>query len=91
VAVYVDPAIWPWRGRLWCHLRADSPDELLRFAARLGLPRQWLQTRPGQPWKDHYDLPSDLRFQAVALGAVEIDVHASALLTRRMKAAYLRA
>lgn len=85
VTVYVDPAIWPWRGRRWCHLRADDPEELFAFAALLGLPRPWLQTTPGRPWKDHYDLPEDLRFQAVALGAVEIDVTGAARLTRRLR------
>ncbi len=85
VTVYVDPAIWPWRGRRWCHLRADDPEELFAFAALLGLPRAWLQATPGRPWKDHYDLPEDLRFQAVALGAVEIDVAGAARLTRRLR------
>ena len=85
MTVYVDPAIWPWRGRLWCHLRADELDELLAFAAKLGLPRAWLQTTPGRPWKDHYDLPEDLRFQAVALGAVELDLQQAAVLTRRLQ------
>lgn len=85
MAVYVDPAIWPWRERLWCHLRADDLDELFAFAAKLGLPRAWLQTKPGRPWKDHYDLPEPMRFQAVALGAIEIDVAGAARLTQRLK------
>lgn len=28
MAVYVDDAVWPWRGQLWCHLLADSLDEI---------------------------------------------------------------
>ena len=69
MGVYVDEAIWEWRGRRWCHLTADAPEELHDFAAQLGLLRQWFQTKPGRPWTDHYDLPEQLRVQAIACGA----------------------
>ena len=39
VAVYVDRAIWERWDRLWCHLLADSDDELHAFAARIGKAR----------------------------------------------------
>ena len=74
MAVYVDEAVWQRRGRRFCHLVADSPEELADFAARLGLRRAWLQTKPGRPWKDHYDLPSWARDEAVRLGAVELSM-----------------
>jgi hypothetical protein len=69
MAVYVDEAIWEWRGRRWCHLTADTPEELHEMAARLGLLRQWFQSKPERPWRDHYDIPEELRAQAVACGA----------------------
>lgn len=69
MVVYVDEAIWPWRGRRWAHLVADEAEELHRFAERLGLRRAWFQHRPGRPWRDHYDIPAELRNRAVALGA----------------------
>jgi hypothetical protein len=63
VAVLVDPAIWPFRDRLWCHLVSDSSyDELHVVAEALGIPRRGFQG-------DHYDLPADLREAAIALGA----------------------
>jgi hypothetical protein len=63
VAVLVDPAIWPFRDRLWCHLVSDtSYDELHAVAEALGIPRRGFQG-------DHYDLPADLRDSAIALGA----------------------
>jgi hypothetical protein len=63
VAVLVDPAIWPFRDRLWCHLVSDSSyDELHAVAQALGIPRRGFQG-------DHYDLPADLRDAAIALGA----------------------
>jgi hypothetical protein len=81
VAILVDPAIWPWRGREWAHLVSDSSyDELHAFAARLGLPLEAFQG-------DHYDIPTDLRRQAVAIGAREVDAKE---LVRRLRAAGLR-
>lgn len=49
----------------WCHLLADTDDELEAFARLLGLRRGWKHL-------DHYDLATKQRARAVALGAVEI-------------------
>ncbi len=82
MTVYVDPAVLEWRGRRWCHLTADDDDELHAMAARLGLVRAWFQVREGRPWNNHYDLPEDVRAQAIALGAVAITTAESARLRR---------
>ena len=66
MALLVDEPIWPFRGRLWCHLVSDtSYDELHALAADLGIPRHAFQG-------DHYDLPAELRERAVALGALPV-------------------
>src|SRR3954447_1750989 len=76
VAIFVDDAIWPWRGRRWAHLVSDeSYDELHAFAARLGVPRRAFQG-------DHYDVPSDLRETAIELGALAVG---SRELLRRLR------
>lgn len=63
MAVLVDPAIWPFRNRLWCHLVSDtSYDELHAIAEQLGIPRRGFQG-------DHYDVPAEMRDAAIALGA----------------------
>lgn len=63
MAILVDDAIWPWRGRKWAHLISDSdPNELHDFAHRLGMPYLAFQG-------DHYDIHTQLRDQAVAAGA----------------------
>lgn len=81
MAIIVDAAIWPWRGRRWAHLASDtSYAQLHAFAAQLGLERRWFQG-------DHYDVPTEVREQAVALGA---QVVTSAQLVRRLRAAGLR-
>lgn len=66
VAVLVDPAIWPFRNRLWAHLVSDeSYDELHAFAADLGIPRRAFQG-------DHYDVPAELRQLAIEAGAAPV-------------------
>lgn len=63
MTVLVDEPIWPFRDRLWCHLVSDtSYDELHALAQRLGIPRRGFQG-------DHYDVPGELRDEAIALGA----------------------
>jgi len=81
VAILVDPAMWPWHGREWAHLVSDvSYAELHAFAGRLGIPIDAFQG-------DHYDVPTDVRERALALGADAVD---SKELLRRLRAAGLR-
>ena len=88
MGVYVDGAIWEKGGRLWCHLTADTADELHAFAAMLGLRRWRFQSKPGRPWVDHYDIPEPKRREAVALGAVEVTIsEAGAQIARKREAA----
>jgi len=81
MAILVDQAVWPWRGRRWAHLVSDeSYDELHRFAARLGIPRRAFQG-------DHYDVPTEYRDRAIELGAEAVD---SRVLVRRLRESGLR-
>jgi hypothetical protein len=81
MTILVDPAVWPWRDRQWAHLVSDeSYDELHRFAGRLGIPRDRFQG-------DHYDVPTELREQAIALGAQPVGARE---LVNRLRAAGLR-
>jgi hypothetical protein len=81
MAVLVDQAIWPWRGRRWAHLVSDaSYEELHAFAELLGIPRRAFQG-------DHYDVPEDYRIEAIRLGALEVDAR---VLVRRLRASGLR-
>lgn len=59
----------------WSHLVTDNPDltELHEFDARIGLQRRWFQT--GQhAFRPHYDVTDSKRTEAIAAGAVPIDV-----------------
>ncbi len=79
VTVYVDDAVTWWRDRRWAHLMADTLDELHGFAARLGLPRRAFQDKTSGA---HYDVDSELREQALRLGAVAISRHRDRELVR---------
>lgn len=70
MAVYVDDAVWPWRGKLWAHLMADSIPELHAFADGLGLQRRWFQSKRGGA--AHYDITSAKRLLALRMGAVAL-------------------
>jgi hypothetical protein len=81
VTVLVDAAIWPFEGRKWAHLVSDkSFEELHEFAEQLGIPRRAFQG-------DHYDVPTEYRDRAIALGAEAVP---SRELVRRLRAAGLR-
>jgi len=76
MSVYVDPAVWPFRGALWAHLISDtSYEELHLFVVKLGVPRQAFQ-------KDHYDLPAPLRVEAIRCGAIAVSRHELILTLR---------
>lgn len=70
MAVYVDDCCLSWRGKQWCHLVADTLDELHGFARRLGLKRAWFQDKTRYP---HYDVTVSVREKAIALGAIAGD------------------
>ena len=55
-------------GARWCHLWADSINELHDFASRVGMRRSWFQDRKTFP---HYDLVPRRRAMAIKLGAQE--------------------
>lgn len=78
MSVYVDrlqPAepyhspVWPYRE--FCHLWADTLEELHHFARAIDLRKAWFQDRPGFP---HYDLTAGRRQAALERGATEMDV-----------------
>jgi len=90
VACYVDTVrSYPNAGLRFtefCHLLADTRDELHDMADALGIPRRFFQEHP---WRWHHDLPEHLRPLAIELGAVEMDIHEVGALLGRRKREYL--
>ena len=86
MAVYVDDPIWHWQGLKWCHLLADSEEELHRFARQVGLHRSSYQGPP-KTTAPHYDLTGLERSRAIALGATVCSRHEIVAVFRRVRVA----
>ena len=73
MAAYVDPVRhYPWARwsvKHWCHLTADTEEELHELATRIGMPRDRFQEHA---YRWHYDLTVERRVLAVEFGALEI-------------------
>jgi hypothetical protein len=75
--------IWPYR---WaCHLFADSEDELLAFAQKIGLQRRWLQHRG--LYTVHFDLTVNMRRVAVGRGASSLTWREGVIVRRALREA----
>lgn len=80
--VYVDDEQIAWRGKVWCHMVADTPEELHAFAQILGLKRAWFQSKSVYP---HYDVTISVRAKALRMGAVLADRPTLMACAKRMK------
>lgn len=76
MAVYVDdmaasftPTHVQGRRYVMCHMMADTDEELMAMADKIGVNRKWIQrVRSGT----HFDIAKSKKAQAIKLGAVEI-------------------
>lgn len=84
MSVYVDDSFIYWRGYKWCHLQADTLDELHAFAQGIGLKREWFQ-KGSRPELDHYDVTESKRKLALEAGAIEETWRSAAGRNRRMR------
>ena len=88
MAVYVDDGRWPYRGMRMCHMWADTRDELLAMADRIGVARRHLQAPPRARW-EHFDICQAKRAEAVRHGAIETDRYGPAEHKARLDIASL--
>jgi len=72
-----------WRLGQSSHLMADTVDELVGMARRIGLRDGWLQDHPRLP---HYDVTASRRAAAVRLGAMEVTDREAILRARARNA-----
>lgn len=70
MTVYVDDMRAPFGRMKMCHMIADSTEELLAMADRIGVQRRWLQYAGTH--HEHFDIAMSKRRLAVAAGAVEV-------------------
>lgn len=86
MAVYVDNARIEWRNKLWCHLVADSLEEIHAIAGKLNLRREWFQVKGRYP---HYDVTVAVRDRALSLGAIDADKRQLIECAKRLRAEYI--
>jgi hypothetical protein len=68
--VYVDDMRAPFGRLVMCHMVADSSEELLAMADKIGVQRKWIQK--AGTYREHFDICLAKRALAVKNGAVEI-------------------
>lgn len=77
MTVYVDDMRAPFgKGpykMILCHMIADSSDELLAMADRIGMARRWIQEKDTA--REHFDIGLGMKKKAIAAGAVLITQH----------------
>lgn len=86
MSVYVDQPRRAKRSARWhfpwaCHLVADSLDELIEFAPRIGLDLAWMQSEK----LPHFDVTKSGREQAINLGAIPVGMTKIKELIRRYR------
>lgn len=72
MTVYVDDVRHAYGRMVTCHMWADSLDELLAMADRIGVQRKWLQRPPAASWV-HFDISLGKKALAIQAGAVLTD------------------
>ena len=70
MTVYVDDMKAAFGRMTMCHMLADTTEELLQMASKIGVQRKWLQH--GGTFKEHFDIALSKRALAVENGAKEI-------------------
>ena len=70
MAVYVDDMNAKYRGMIMSHMLADSTEELLEMADKIGVARKWIQ-KAGTPY-EHFDISKGSKHKALKLGARQI-------------------
>jgi hypothetical protein len=80
MAVYVDDMEAPFGNMIMCHMWADTEDELLGMADKIGVQRKWIQGHTTlshgkarlASWV-HFDIAQSKRMLAVRHGAIVTD------------------
>lgn len=80
MSIYVDNMSAPFGNMLMCHMWADTDDELLEMADKIGVQRKWIQGHPTLSFGKHrnaswihFDIAKSKRSLALKFGAVETD------------------
>ena len=69
MSVYVDSMGARYGRMIMCHMMADTTEELLEMADKIGVKRKWIQS--AGTWREHFDICLSMRAKAVKFGAIE--------------------
>jgi len=81
MAVYVDSMNAKFGMMIMCHMIADTKEELLEMADKIGVQRKWIQEEG--TWMEHFDVSKGAKQKALANGAIEIGWREYALQLRK--------
>lgn len=70
MAVYIDRMNAPFGRMFMCHMMADTTEELLELADKIGVKRKWIQDK--DTYGEHFDICLSKKAEALALGAIEV-------------------
>jgi hypothetical protein len=73
----------PFGRMVMCHMLADTTEELVAMADKIGVDRKWIQKAGSS--HEHFDIAMSKRALAVAAGAVEIDKYGLYELLKRKR------
>ena len=79
----VDDMKAPFGRMVMCHMMADTTEELLEMADKIGVDRKWLQS-PGTK-REHFDICKSKRALAIQHGAKEVTREGVTDLIRRKR------
>lgn len=82
MAIYVDRAKVSFKGREWCHLMADTLEELHQFARQLDIDARLFHRTASYP---HYDITLEMRLMVIAHGAIDADRRTIIACGKRLK------
>lgn len=71
MAVYIDNFNAPFRRMKMCHMIADTTEELLQMADKIGVARKWIQE--AGTYNEHFDVCLSSKAKAIEAGAIEIN------------------
>ena len=72
MSVYVDDMRAAFGRMVMCHMMADSTDELLEMADKIGVQRRWIQ-KAGTPM-EHFDISQSKKALAIRNGAIPLSM-----------------
>lgn len=84
MSVYVDDMEAPFGRMIMCHMIADTTEELLAMARKIGVNVKWIQ-HAGIPHREHFDIALSKKAQALLHGAIAITWRQCGAMTARMR------